>query len=255
MKWASTMVGERVFRQDQMCELGYNVLMINRTRETPMYQRLLLTGLMLSLSLGLHAEKSETITLRSGEWPPYLSPTLKEAHSGQVDGTLVWRETPERAKRFAFSDVVLEAETVLFHRVDTPIQWTTFEDLAKYRIGGTLGYDYAIENGKGVIIDRVSDDDINFNKLLLGRIDAFPSDKETGYQLLRDRFSEAQQSQITHHATPIEVSSYRVLFSMLNARATKRIQQLNEGLNTLKDSGEYAQILEDQKAGRYVVTP
>lgn len=135
MKWASTMVGERVFRQDQMCELGYNVLMINRTRETPMYQRLLLTGLMLSLSLGLHAEKSETITLRSGEWPPYLSPTLKEAHSGQVDGTLVWRETPERAKRFAFSDVVLEAETVLFHRVDTPIQWTTFEDLAKYRIG------------------------------------------------------------------------------------------------------------------------
>lgn len=109
---------------------------------------------------------------------------LKEAYSDQVDGALVWRKTPSRATHFLFSDVVLDAETVLFHRADFRLEWTTFDDLARYHIGGTLGYDYVIEKGKGVVIERVSDDDINFNKLLSKRIDVFPSDKETGYQLL-----------------------------------------------------------------------
>lgn len=180
---------------------------------------------------------------------------LKEAYSDQVDGALVWRKTPSRATHFLFSDVVLDAETVLFHRADFRLEWTTFDDLARYHIGGTLGYDYVIEKGKGVVIERVSDDDINFNKLLSKRIDVFPSDKETGYQLLCEKFTPEQQQQITHHPVPIEVSHYRVLFSKLKPGATNRLKQLNEGIQQLKASGEYAAILEEQKAGRFGVRP
>lgn len=241
-----------------------------------------LVGVLLSL-IGAFCRAEERIVLLNGEWPPYQSAALKEAgfvshvvtrafalsgvaveyqfrpwkraleeaRSGLADGTLVWSHTPEREADFLFSDPVLIGESVLFHRIDNPITWTTFDDLSGYRIGGTLGYEYAIELGQGVVIDRVSEDRMNVSKLLLGRIDLFPSDRETGYALLRQQFSPQQQAQITHHPKPYEQTQYSVIFPKRLSTSETRARQLNAGLRRLQATGEYQRILQDQRAGRF----
>ncbi|UUZ52204.1 hypothetical protein LP419_21535 [Massilia sp. H-1] len=144
---------------------------------------------------------ADDITLISGEWLPLLSEqlpgngvlsrvvseafalegvkvhyifrpwprALAEAEKGIAQGTLVWSKGAPgsaRSRNFVYSDVVFEGKSVFFHRTGFAFAWTRYADLAKYRIGGVLGYEYDFEGTPGLRIDRAPTEELSMRKLL-----------------------------------------------------------------------------------------
>jgi polar amino acid transport system substrate-binding protein len=226
---------------------------------------------------------SETITITNGEWPPYLSKQLKhhgfvshivsdafklksinvnynfrpwkrafeESKSGSVNGSVVWSATDERKVDFLFSDPVITGKSVLFHLKDKQIDWNKFSDLKKYKIGGSLGYEYSFEHERDVAIERVASDELNFRKLLWKRIELFPSDKDAGYIILNKHFSSKEISKITYHPLPYEQTSYSLMLSKKHPDSVRLLSLFNEGLKELRASGRYNQIVIAQERGKY----
>ena len=117
---------------------------------------------------------ADTVTFAVGDWPPFTGQSLQhegistrvvreafalvgievdtqfmpwkramtEAADQRADTTGPWRRSKERLEKFLYSQPILTDEAVIFHRVETPLQWSEFKDLSQYSIGATQGYLY-----------------------------------------------------------------------------------------------------------------
>lgn len=233
------------------------------------------------ISTTAHAE--ELITLSNGEWLPYLSKNLKhyggvsqivtqafalegvtvkyefrpwkraymEAKEGYSNGSLVWSRTPEREQDFYYSDVVFEGQSVFFHLRTFPFDWATFDDLVDLKLGGSLGYKYNIESHPGIKIERASREELNFKKLLLGRIEIFLSDVDVGYEVLYQHFTTEKLQLITHHPKPFHRTEYHLILSRQVDDSRHFLELFNRGLKRLRESGKYDQYIEAIRKGEY----
>jgi len=233
--------------------------------------------------LPLHLNAQEFITINSGEWPPYLAKntphygffshivtsafqlesikvdykfkpwkrTFEETKLGLAHASIGWSKTPEREADFLFSEPVIVGESVFFHLKTQAVDWQNFKDLRQYSIGGTLGYEYKFEHEPGVTIERVSNDEINFRKLLKGRTLIFPSDKDAGYMTLNKHFRADQISQITYNRKAYDQTNYRLIFPKSHPDSERLLSHFNKGLKKLRQSGVFAQIIQAQEAGDY----
>jgi len=238
---------------------------------------------ILVLVLPIHIKAQETITINSGEWPPYLAEntphygffshivtsafqlesikidykfkpwkrTFEEAKLGLVNASIGWSKTPEREENFIFSDPIIIGESVFFHLKAQAVNWQNFNDLTQYSIGGTLGYEYKFEHEPGLTIERVANDEINFRKLLKGRTMILPSDKEAGYMILNKHFRAEQISKITYNRKAYDQTSYRLIFPKNHPDSERLVALFNIGLKKLRQSGMFAQIIHAQEAGEY----
>ncbi len=235
--------------------------------------------LLLLLSTNLFAE--ETVRLTSGEWPPYLSKDSKHygfashivteafaqvgirveygfrpwkrayllAQRGAWDGSVVWAWSKERAEGFYFSDSVMEAENVFFHRRDTFFNWKTYDDLAGQRIGATSGYYYGDEfeeaEKSGIIkVDKAVSDELGFKKLLKRRIDAFVIVSDVGYTLMSKLLTHSQKTLLTHHPKPVYKTGFSLILSKKVIGNQKLLLRFNRGLEKLnKNVGMYKFIV------------
>ena len=140
------------------------------------------TFLLFLLSLSF-LSKAETIHLMAGNWPPYLSPKMKDSgiagrivkesfamkghkveihfghwkegmdwakagrspKGGKVHGTLLWFKTPEREKYLHYSEPIIHEKHVLFHRKDKNIRFKKYSDLSRLKIGAVIGFHYGKE--------------------------------------------------------------------------------------------------------------
>ncbi|MGW8391859.1 substrate-binding periplasmic protein [Pseudoduganella sp. HUAS MS19] len=236
--------------------------------------------------LAVPLARAETITLSNGEWLPYLSATLPhygavsrivseafalegitvnyvfrpwprayaEAQRGLVDGSLVWSVGPPttgRAREFLSSDTVLEAQSVFFHRKGYSFSWTRDADLAGLRIGGVAGYEYRFEDVPGVRLDRAPTEELNFRKLVAGRVDVVPASLDVGRYILRTKFRPEEAAGITVAAGRYNTTQYRLIMRRADAANALYIERFNRGLRKLKESGRYDQYMADLAAGRY----
>ncbi len=230
---------------------------------------------------------AETIRLASGEWVPYQSKSLKHsgvvsrivteafalggvtveyeyypwkrgyvfAENGELDGTFLWFDTAERRAAFYVSEPVIDIQYVFFHLKDYAFDWQTVDDLRGVTIGATVGYDLGeafqqVEQGRAISVERVSTDKQNFQKLLLGRVQVFPSGREAGYALIRQLFPPEKAELFTHHPLPLKAAPHHLLLSKKKARNRQLIKLFNKGLQQLKDSGKYEQYLVEMRADR-----
>ena len=138
---------------------------------------LVLTISCLFFSTTGFCQEPETVRLTNGEWPPYLSEksykyglyshiveeafkimgikveygffpwkrSFKLAENGDWDGSTVWAYSPEREKKFLFSEPIGHGCHVFFHLKDFKFDWQTEDDLQGIKIGGTIGYRYLVE--------------------------------------------------------------------------------------------------------------
>lgn len=84
--------------------------------------------------------------------------------------------TPERERLFKWVGPIRESEWVLAGRAGVDYKIRTLEDARKYRIGTFIGdarHEYL--RSRGFKVDVVQDDNVNPEKLLLGRIDLWAS--------------------------------------------------------------------------------
>lgn len=224
--------------------------------------------------------------LSNGEWLPYLSEGLPhygavsrvvteafalegitvkyvfrpwprayaEAQRGLVNGSVVWSVGPlttERAREFLSSDTVLESESVFFHRKGYNFSWAKDADLAGLRIGGVAGYEYRFEEVPGVRLDRAPTEELNFRKLVAGRVDVIPASLDVGRFILRTRFKPEEADGITVAPRHYNTTQYRLIMRRADPANAGYIERFNRGLRRLKESGKYAQYMADLAAGSY----
>ncbi|MBU2713397.1 substrate-binding periplasmic protein [Zooshikella harenae] len=226
---------------------------------------------------------SKTVVVTSGEWPPYTSKNLKDGGvftkittkafelmgysvdihyhpwqrsyfvtaKGQADASLSWAPTEERKKDFVFSDPVTFSTKVFFHLKAFNFDWTSLGDINDLRIIATKKYTYgdkfdAAAKQKKLKIIFSNSDEQKFRMLLAGRADLVPMEKLVGFYLLKNKFSEAQASRITFNGKPLQNTPICVAFSkkINSKRLNKLLQDFNEGLAKIKESGQYDKILE-----------
>ncbi len=246
-------------------------------------------ALLLSLLLGSTLVHSETLTIATGDWPPYVSPQLKHygvtarivkeafemsgdkvvfqffpwkramlmSEKGLLDGTFPWSHKPEWATHHYYSQAIDENGYVFFYLKSRRFNWQTLKDLRNLTIGGTNSYNYGkefLDTSKNGIysIEWIHSDELNWHKLMAGRIDLFPNDVAVGYAQLYDLFPSEQVNKITHHPLPLKpLTNLHILFSKADPEALERQQRFDIALQQLKESGKYEQYHRESREGKY----
>ena len=241
------------------------------------------------LVLHTGAEAADAVRLTNGEWPPFLAEQYKHhglasrivseafalegvkveygffpwarayrlAESGEWEGSVVWRSSPQRKELFFISDPVIPDKVVFFHLKSRPFDWKTTADLVGTRIVATRNYLYgedfeAAEKAKLIEVDRVNSDKLGFSMLLRGRVDVFPLSLDVGYSMLRSDFKEGELALVTHHPLPVTEEPLCLLLSKKVAGNDKLITVFNRGLKRLRESGKVDQYIAESRAGLYM---
>lgn len=233
---------------------------------------------------GNPAEDSEikAVRLTSGEWPPYLSRNMEYygvvsrivteafatqgikveygffpwqrsmalAREGDWDGSVVWIHTPEREKYFYYSDPVIKVNYVFWHLKSKPFQWDSIETLQDVTIGATWSYFYeemflAMEKTGRVKVEWVSEDILNFEKLLNNRIDIYPQDVYVGQYMIKHYFKPYERELLTYNPKPFKSDDLCLIMSRGNEKNKIAIQLFNTGLHQLKQSGRIEEYMRE----------
>lgn len=247
----------------------------------------LLTALLMGLltSFGLQAK---TVTIATGEYPPWTSQKLKDGgfvndviarafkregintqfvylpwkrarlatKAGHYDATSFWFHSAAREKYFLESQPVMHASTVFFHLKSKSIpNWSSLSDLKSYSIGATRGYTYtagfwkASKDGE-LHVDVANSDTANLKKLLSGRIDLFPTGKLTGWVLINNQFPNAK-NRLTTLPKPLTASDGFLLFPKSQPASKTLVAQFDKGLAAMKADGTFKKLEDKLKAGGY----
>lgn len=236
------------------------------------------------------AQARESVRLANGEFSPYQSETLKhygmlsrivsEAFAlegvdveygffpwkrsyelvkrGEWEGSFAWQKNPERELHFLFSDQLYMARQAFFHLRKRAFHWETYDDLSGYTFGASLGYSYGEEfDGRAasgeITVQWVATDELNFNKIIAGRIEAFPCNVEIGYHILRTKFSPTEAERITHHPRLLTTGAPLYLMVSKKAKDGERvIEMFNRGLRKLRESGKFERFVLESRRGEYI---
>ena len=231
---------------------------------------------VLALQVGC-AFANEVVKLAIGEWVPFtseadpksklLEKVVSEAfklegmevqydyfpwkrsyltvEKGEHDGTFPWNRTEERDRNFVLhKQSLVKDDSVYFHLKTTAFKWDVIEDLRQYRVGSTLGYrNEATYKEKGIPFESVATEELNFKKMLLGRVDVYGTSKIVGYATINKLFTPQEAKLFTHHPKPYSGGEYFILFSKVNeARSKTLADKFDAGLKKLKASGGYDRI-------------
>lgn len=243
--------------------------------------KLALLASLVCLSLSFEISAKEKIRLTTGEWSPYTSAGLDNkglfaqitieafatqdvevelgffpwqrvyqlSRSGEWDGTIAYAKTTEREQYYFYSEPVYTGQYVLFHLKGHPVKWQKYSDLHDVRIAATRGFggmgqEFLEAEAKKVInVDRLASDDQSFNMLLLNRVQAVASDLEVGFVLINKLFGADKASQFTYSNRIIQHAKYHLVLAKNVKKNEELMKKFNTGLNVLKQSGRYNQIL------------
>jgi len=163
---------------------------------------------------------------------------LRMTRLGREACIMYYAKTPDRVKSFFFSEPLLEEEWLFFHLKSTPVKWQQLTDLSRYIIGATLSYSYSEEfhqlaDEQSLNVHWVARDKQNWQMLMAGRIDIFPSAK-TGWYQLRQLYSEAALEQITTHPKPLKTNLGYLLCSKEHRDGKFFRDKFNRGFSKLK---------------------
>ena len=226
------------------------------------------------------------VTLANGEWPPYLSESMPyygslsrvvteafgrqgietsyrffpwrrayvEAEQGVVQGSLLWTSTPERQQDFLLSDPVYVTEDVFFYRKSRPVHWTQLSDLHGIVLGGVIGYNYGDEfarlESQGVLqVERIANEEINFEKLMLGRITAFPMDREVGRYIIAHH-PHNLTGQVDFDPKVVLSAPLYLLIRKQDPQAAELIRRFNAGLAEIRREGRIDQYVAEGREAR-----
>ena len=223
------------------------------------------------------AMAAETVKLAIGDWAPYTSEkdpngkilekvvteafklegvnvvysyypwkrSIEMVKAGEADGTFPWNKNAEREKDFVIpASSIRTDDGVYFHLKSKPFEWSSLADLKKYKVGVTVVYKQEqIYKDAGITADAVPSEEMNFKKMLEGRIDVYQTSKDVGYETIKTLFPADKAGLFTNHPKPVEQSEYFILFSKKNPNSKALADKFDAGFKKLKDSGAYDKIV------------
>jgi len=242
--------------------------------------------LLVILTVPAQAFAGQKIRISTGEWPPYISKSLKHkgvvahivteafavedtkvdyrfypwkramrvAKKGTFQASIIWGITPEREKDFYYSDPVMSKKLVFFHLKEFPFDWKNLDDLKGIPTGGTNGYWYKklLEEKGKLAVQWVPSDEMNLKKILKGRIKIVPIELGAGYAMIQKGFTPEQQQLFTHHPKPLKKRQYNYLIVSKQIKDGRSlIKSFNKGLKHLQKSGKFDQYYAASQRGEY----
>ena len=219
---------------------------------------------------------AETVTLAIGDWEPFTSSKdpesqisqdiVKEAFAtqgvtvefdfmpwkrayvatqeGKVDGTFPWYSNEQRKQEMTIAEEpLMQEKEVFFYRADKGFDWTSFDDLKKYKVGGTIGYSHVdVLEAEGIELDKAKDDVTNFKKLAAGRIDTFPIGMNVGKYLIKKNLPADAAASLKQHPKELSSGEMFMLFTKSD-RGRQLADTFNKGVKALKESGRYDELM------------
>jgi polar amino acid transport system substrate-binding protein len=231
---------------------------------------------------GFNVSQAQTINITNGEWAPYLSEDLphkgiasqivseafkkedfdvkygffpwvrayEEAKKGnEWQASVIWSKNAERQESFYYSDPIIILRNVFFYLRESEFEWEKVSDLRDYKIGLTRGYSYnkalvKAEESGWLDVERVTSDELNFRKLLRGRISALIANEDVGTEIIKKYYKGFECHAFVSHPRPTSQKEYSVIISKKAPNAKKLLDALNSGLRKLSAEGRIQEILQ-----------
>ncbi len=232
----------------------------------------------LSLLIVSNQSAAESITIASGEHPPFTSQyrddeglinaivkasfaavetevsfrylpwqrALNSSRVGSYVATSYWAIKSERQEHFFHSEPLWYGGSVLVSLNSTG-EFTSLASLKGKVVGAVRGYTYTedfwLNGDKGLYeIEEVNSDLQNLKKLFAKRIDAFLIDRVAATTLINRYLSPQQRAVLCISNNDVMSSSVHLLISRKTEGAAKLLKSFNRGLATIVNNGQYQQI-------------
>lgn len=173
-----------------------------------------------------------------------------ETKAGLWDASAHWGASAERRRDFLLSDNILTEQWQIVHRKSLALQWTQLSDLRPYTLGVIRDYTYtpefwALIGSKALRSDNTPNDLAGLRKMIRGRIDAMPMERNVACDLLKHNFSvkEAEEFAVHPRLLTDSFTTHMILPPQL-PRSLGLLSDFNRGLKALRDSGEHARLLQ-----------
>jgi len=220
---------------------------------------------------------AETITLVTGEFPPYTSEALEDrgfsteiisavfqemgkeveytfypwrrceelVQKGKAWATFPYTHTEEREKVYLFSDNISDSITHFFYyKENKAYTYNTLEDLKDYKVGGLQGYFYEpwFEEA-GLEVTYTYDHMSIIRQLINGRIELAPLNVVVGWHTIKTQFPDEAQN-FDYLEKPLLVGKTHVIASKQYPGSAELLEEFNAALQRIKENGTHAAILE-----------
>lgn len=152
----------------------------------------------------------------------------------------------ERAEHFYYSQPLYANQIVFFKRKSMAVSYRDYADLAQQKLRLAVVQGYLQVPGlpeSGIAITQVATDEQAFQMLARGRVDLVPADKLNGLYLL-DKKLPQYAGQLDWMTTALEQRPMYLLLSKKDPRSEALMQRFNTGLQQLRQSGQYQQIID-----------
>jgi polar amino acid transport system substrate-binding protein len=199
----------------------------------------------------LSAQTEQSLTLTSLEWPPYTSQTLKDLGASAIVATAAFKAmgytlnivfypwdravklaktdpsiagyfpeyySSDNASAFIYSDPMGAGPLGFVERKDSPVKWSTLDDLKSVTIGVVEGYFNtekfdAMVAAKELKVDAAPDDATNILKVAKKRFPIAVIDQNVLHYLLKnDKTSQAYQDTLQFNSKILERKMLFVCF-------------------------------------------
>ena len=222
----------------------------------------------------------DEMTMATSDWPPYeyvqdgknvgfatevleevltkLGYTLKieimpwkrateMAKAGEMDAVYSASENAERAEFLYFPKTALHPSEYVFfiRKADAgKLKFDSLDDIKDHKVGVTRGYAYSDELLKKLDelknSEEANSDDLNFEKLVGGRIEYFPAELLNGLFLIKKM---GIQDQVTFLEKRIKVKDYFIAFSKKSPKISPEfVEKFANELKAFKETDKYKAI-------------
>lgn len=170
-----------------------------------------------------------------------------------VWGAVPYVRTPERDKIYDFSAPLYRSTSDFFayskDGTKPDIPYETLADLRQYRIGGIQGYYYQkMFKEAGLDVDYALNEEQNFQRLQLGRIDLFPAATTVGWYIVYKMFPPDQAAKFYTLKKPLVPGKpLSVMISKQYPGGAKLLTRFNAALARVRANGTYDRLVDKYK--------
>ena len=168
---------------------------------------------------------------------------LAELDAGRAGNGALYKNS-ERLKKYDFSNKLFDEVQIVYVRAGHEFKFTGVNSLKGKTVGVIRGWSYGDEfdaaaKAGSITADGVDSDEQNFKKLLIGRIDAMISIKETAAAAIA---AGDYKNKVTALSPPLSNSSAYIAFAK-SAHKTDIIDKLNKAIQAIRDDGSFDLIV------------
>lgn len=184
-----------------------------------------------------------TVSIKAYPWKRALA--LSERGEVGVGGIY---KNDARLKIYDYSAPLFSEKILIYVKKGNGFEYKSVDDLKGKTIGVLSGWSYgdAFDQAKtqgSFKVEEVTNDNVNFEKLTLGRVDAVLAIELTAQQIISAKNYDGQVEALS---TPLTISDTYLVFAK-SAQQTALLEKFNSVLKAMQEDGTYDSLVKNQQ--------